>query len=200
MNQSPGGRAPFDHVVVLMLENRSFDNLLGYLYADSAPQRFVGRGEPVFRGVAGRTDLWNEDDATPANRYAVGKASFATPVDMCHPCPDPGEFYRPHVNCQLYGIDDARIAGARVGGDLPHPVERGGQAGQDDEIGPAEQRAVVERPLGQFVVQADLPERRVQLPGEKHGTERLRHLVAARDRPASLIGEAVDDQRPAPLP
>ena len=27
----------FDHVVVLMLENRSFDNLPGYLYEDGVP-------------------------------------------------------------------------------------------------------------------------------------------------------------------
>ena len=31
------GLATFDHVVVLMLENRSFDNLLGYLYEDGVP-------------------------------------------------------------------------------------------------------------------------------------------------------------------
>jgi phospholipase C len=107
MGEPGDRRAPFDHVVVLMLENRSFDNLLGYLYEHDAPQRFIGRGEPVFRGVAGRTDLWNEDGREPPGRVVVGKAPFATPVDMCHPCPDPGEFYRPHVNHQLYGIDDA---------------------------------------------------------------------------------------------
>ena len=28
------GLETFDHVVVLMLENRSFDNLLAYLYED----------------------------------------------------------------------------------------------------------------------------------------------------------------------
>ena len=122
MATNSDGSLPFDHVVVLMLENRSFDNLLGYLYEEGAPQRFVGRGEPAFRGVAGRSDLWNEDDATPANRYAVGKAPFATPVDMCHPCPDPGEFYKPHVNCQLYGIDDAP-ADVRL---LPDPAPMSG--------------------------------------------------------------------------
>ncbi|NKB65366.1 MAG: hypothetical protein GKR95_25785 [Gammaproteobacteria bacterium] len=31
------GLGTFDHVVVLMLENRSFDNLLGYLYEDGVP-------------------------------------------------------------------------------------------------------------------------------------------------------------------
>jgi phospholipase C len=32
-----------NHVVVLMLENRSFDHMLGYLYADSGGQRNVTR-------------------------------------------------------------------------------------------------------------------------------------------------------------
>lgn len=37
----------FDHVVVLMLENRSFDNILGYLYENDVPS---GK---TFTGVAG---------------------------------------------------------------------------------------------------------------------------------------------------
>ena len=33
------GLAAIEHVVVLMLENRSFDHMLGYLYADAATCR-----------------------------------------------------------------------------------------------------------------------------------------------------------------
>jgi phospholipase C len=95
----------FDHLIVLMMENRSFDNLLGYLYESDRPARFIGRGEPEFRGVAGRTDLANPDAGDPPRMIAVGKAPGETPLDMCHPCPDPGEFYRPHVNRQVYGVD-----------------------------------------------------------------------------------------------
>jgi phospholipase C len=40
----------FDHVVVLMLENRSFDNLLGYLYSQKYP---VPPGKQ-FEGVDGK--------------------------------------------------------------------------------------------------------------------------------------------------
>ena len=101
--------AVFDHVVVLMLENRSFDNLLGFLYETEAPERFLGRGTPVFRGVAGRSDLFNGDGKIPENRVTVGKAACETPFDMCHPCPDPGEGYRPHVNRQLYGSDEVPV-------------------------------------------------------------------------------------------
>src|SRR5215468_7665397 len=42
--------ATFDYVVVLMMENRSFDNLLGYLYEPGS----VPRGA-TFAGVAGQT-------------------------------------------------------------------------------------------------------------------------------------------------
>ena len=34
----------FDHLVVLMLENRSFDNLFGFLYESDSPKLFLGRG------------------------------------------------------------------------------------------------------------------------------------------------------------
>ncbi|HVN76150.1 MAG TPA: alkaline phosphatase family protein [Thermoanaerobaculaceae bacterium] len=104
MTEGTANLARFDHLVVLMMENRSFDNLLGYLYESDRPTRFVGRGEPEFRGVAGR-NLANPDGSTPPRQVPVGKAPWATPEDMCHPCPDPGEFYRPHVNRQVYGMD-----------------------------------------------------------------------------------------------
>jgi phospholipase C len=99
------GLAAVDHLVVLVLENRSFDNLFGYLYELDRPARFLGRGEPAFRGVAGREDLWNDDGGSPPTRIPVAKAAWQTPADMCQPSPDPGEYYRPHVNRQLYGQD-----------------------------------------------------------------------------------------------
>jgi phospholipase C len=87
--------ATFDYVVVLMMENRSFDNLLGYLYEpDSVPQG------ATFEGVAGQT-LSNPipPDADQAHRLVV---PVRRGVIMDHPRPDPGEEY-PHVNTQLYG-------------------------------------------------------------------------------------------------
>ena len=94
-----------DHLVVLMLENRSFDCLLGYLYEHDAPERFVGDGDPVFGGVAGLT-LTNPDDRTPPRLVPVTKAPWQSAGDMCHPCPDPGELHHPNVNRQLYGTSD----------------------------------------------------------------------------------------------
>jgi phospholipase C len=86
----------FQHVVVLMLENRSFDNLLGFLYKpeDIKPDFPLGKkyaglyfDGPHGNPVPGRTG---------ENLYAE-RAS-----DYFQPYPDPGEFY-PHVNTQLYG-------------------------------------------------------------------------------------------------
>lgn len=95
----------FDHLVVLMLENRSFDNLLGYLYEYDAPRLFIPDEDRVFQGVAGR-DLFNMDANDPPNRYSVAKAPFEKPDDMFAPYPNAGEFYVPNINRQIYGVDE----------------------------------------------------------------------------------------------
>lgn len=80
-----------NHIVVLMLENRSFDQMLGWLY-DSA--------SPNFNGVAGK----NLSNPIPA--YAIESERGVVPVGqgtvMTNPMPDPGEEYY-HVNTQLFG-------------------------------------------------------------------------------------------------
>ena len=41
-----------DRLVVLMLENRSLDNVLGWLYATRSPQHFVGADTtPIYQGL-----------------------------------------------------------------------------------------------------------------------------------------------------
>ena len=82
----------FDHVVSVVFENRSFDNLLGHLYEP---------GEvPAFEGVIGR-DLSN-----PIPSYAPGAERGVVPVhvatSMDAPNPDAGEEH-PHTNTQLFG-------------------------------------------------------------------------------------------------
>src|SRR6266567_4226415 len=81
-----------DHVVVVMFENRSFDNLLGYLYEP---------GEVAsFEGVGGR-DLSNPiPDYAPGCERGVFSVHPAENMDT--PNPDPGEEYQ-HVNTQLFG-------------------------------------------------------------------------------------------------
>jgi phospholipase C len=88
--------AGLDHVVVVMFENRAFDNLLGRLYEP---------GEvPSFEGVIGK-DLsnpipdWAEDGA---EKKIV---PYGVAENMNVPSPDPGEEYQ-HVNTQLFGIVD----------------------------------------------------------------------------------------------
>jgi phospholipase C len=101
------------HVVVLMLENRSFDNMLGWLYADEAPNNKPPHGQK-FEGLT--TDLWNpldnlDNDGIPF----IEKVSITTnggvkkvrgkvvdnPVDFTLPNPDPGEGFK-DTNHQLY--------------------------------------------------------------------------------------------------
>ena len=83
-----------DHVVVVVFENRSLDNLLGHLYGP-------GDGK-TFEGVIGK-DLtnpipdWAEDGA---DHKAV---PYTVATDMDSPNPDSGEEY-PHTNTQLYNI------------------------------------------------------------------------------------------------
>lgn len=88
-----------DHFVVLMLENRSFDNLLGWLYDPSNPPPYdrVPEGG-TFDGVSGK-DLHNPvPPAIPGPRsIPVGRA-----VHEMVPNPCPAEEY-PRVNMQLYG-------------------------------------------------------------------------------------------------
>jgi len=85
----------FSHVVVLMMENRSFDNMLGYLYQPGSEPR----GQH-FEGVLGK-DLWN-----PIPPGVPNGGRKRVPVQrgyvMDDPNPDPGEEY-PHVNTQLFG-------------------------------------------------------------------------------------------------
>ncbi|HEX9827456.1 MAG TPA: alkaline phosphatase family protein [Flavobacteriaceae bacterium] len=91
----------FDHVVVLMLENRSFDNLLGYLYTDDLP-----KGK-TFEGLYGKTIKM----PVPPEAKGYNEHPFIEPMkkgDYHQPFPDPGEVYQ-HVNTQLYNyINTAR--------------------------------------------------------------------------------------------
>jgi phospholipase C len=93
------GLDTFEHVVVLMLENRSFDNLLGYLYAKEE----VPNGK-TFDGL----NTGNYDNPVPprANGYS-DHPTIATSraTDYSVPFPDPGEEYQ-HVNTQIFNTID----------------------------------------------------------------------------------------------
>jgi phospholipase C len=93
----PRSAPGFDHIVVLMYENRSFDNILGRLYTDSelAPgQKFDGLNQGRFTNEA--------FDGTVVEAHPY---QGSTDTIMSAPDPDPGETY-PHVNTQLFGTID----------------------------------------------------------------------------------------------
>jgi phospholipase C len=84
-----------DHVVVLMLENRSFDHMLGFLYADQQNQS--PSGQP-FEGLTG-----DESNAgTDGKPVPIFKITAASPNPYLMPGADPGEGYLA-TNAQLFG-------------------------------------------------------------------------------------------------
>jgi phospholipase C len=84
-----------DHVVILMLENRSFDHMLGFLYADRANQSLSGQ---PFEGLTGAE--WNP--GTAGETVPVSPITAAMPHPYLMPGADPGEGYLA-TNSQLYG-------------------------------------------------------------------------------------------------
>jgi phospholipase C len=85
-----------NHIVVLMLENRSFDNMLGMLYPKS----------PSFDGLAG-TESNLDSNGAPV---PVWNSPGSTPATLSIPDPDPGELWV-DINTQLFGMPT-----------VPHPT------------------------------------------------------------------------------
>src|SRR5215472_1842647 len=92
------------NIVVVMFENRSFDNICGWLYTNSAtqPSLYLPAGSPQkFDGLD--PAFWN-----PSNQsYFSGEAPLKVPVaygcsDYTTPNPDPEENFD-EVTFQLYG-------------------------------------------------------------------------------------------------
>jgi phospholipase C len=90
-----------DHVVVLMLENQSFDSLLGWLYdandkpANNIPAAALG---DEFRGLAG-IDPGQFVNSGP---YGLSVEPGRGAAGITVPTPDPGEEFE-HVNIQFFG-------------------------------------------------------------------------------------------------
>jgi phospholipase C len=70
-----------DHVVLVLFENRSFDNLLGRLYAPGEVESF--------EGVLGK-DLSNPVPEWAEHGAAGGVVPYGIAVGMDAPDPDPG--------------------------------------------------------------------------------------------------------------
>ena len=91
----------FDHVVVLMLENRSFDNLLGNLYSpeELMPPHFPPGSE--FSGLKFGGPYYNLIPKNVTDGHGGQKLYTFRSTDYFQPYPDPGETY-PQINTQLY--------------------------------------------------------------------------------------------------
>jgi phospholipase C len=79
--------ADIEHIVVLMLENRSFDCMLGRLYPN----------DPDFKGLT-----LQESNTYGGRPIPVWNDSGMNPTNACIPDPDPGELFT-DMNTQLFG-------------------------------------------------------------------------------------------------
>jgi phospholipase C len=105
----------FEHLVVVMMENRSFDNLLGFLYADLNNQPPINlpalsvAGQTCFDGLSKpnpTSDFWNPSNASYFNGDVPVKI-FATcgttgPKPFLVPDHDPEEGFD-HITDQIMG-------------------------------------------------------------------------------------------------
>ena len=80
--------ADIQHVVVLMLENRSFDSMLGRLYP----------GRPDFDGLTGA-----ESNEWDGKTVPVWSSPTMTPEAACIPDPDPNELFADMTE-QIFGV------------------------------------------------------------------------------------------------
>jgi len=102
--------ADIQHVVVLMLENRSFDSMLGRLYPP----------DPTFDGLT-----LNESNQYGMT-YGVWNDPNMTAAAACIPDPDPGELFE-DMNIQIFGDKDRGGKTANMSGfalDYAVPVEQ----------------------------------------------------------------------------
>jgi phospholipase C len=113
----PDRSSALDHVVVIMFENRSLDNLLGRLYAPGDVKSFEG---VIGRNLSNPIPEWAEHGA---DRKAV---AYDVAKTMDTPNPDSGEEY-PHVNTQLFGLiepsSNRGISYAKMGAPYNAPTD-----------------------------------------------------------------------------
>jgi len=92
-----GAREGIQHVIVLMLENRSFDSMLGTLYPD----------KPEFEGLGKRPELhvnYYHPSLTEApQEYCEWSDEGLGPTSVCIPEIDPGESFN-DITQQIFGL------------------------------------------------------------------------------------------------
>ena len=106
--------AKIQHIVVVMLENRSFDNMLGLLYADQGnvpplnlpaldPISFDGLLPPAISDAfwnPANADFFSTSGTVPNKVFASSGTTGTAPFTV--PDPDPNELF-PNFNFQIFG-------------------------------------------------------------------------------------------------
>jgi phospholipase C len=99
-----------DHIVVVLFENRSFDNVLGHLYGPNDAKTFEGvMGKNLSNPIPDWAEHGAERDFVP---YTVA-------TDMDSPNPDSGEEWY-HTNTQLFNVSDQHNRG-KIGESVTEP-------------------------------------------------------------------------------
>lgn len=129
----PVGMDNIEHVVVLMLENRSFDNLLGWLYADQnnqPPRNIPSQTPPSFEGLVAGKYCNKGPQLHPGVVCASETTSRWPPYNnaMVVPDPDPGEEFT-EMTRQIFGTSTpAPTATANMSGFLLDYANQAGPA------------------------------------------------------------------------
>jgi phospholipase C len=95
---APDRSHALDHIVVVLFENRSLDNVLGHLYGPDDGKSFDG---VIGKDLSNPIPAWAEHGA---DRKVV---PYTVATDMDSPNPDSGEEYF-HTNTQLFNVVDDR--------------------------------------------------------------------------------------------
>jgi phospholipase C len=98
--------AQVDHIVVLMLENRSFDHMLGFLYADS------GNVSPAGHPFDGLTGAEANPDSS-GHPVSVFKIDPSAEYAYFMPGADPGEGFKA-TNSELFGTTQPKAGAAET--------------------------------------------------------------------------------------
>jgi phospholipase C len=96
------GLQRIQHLIVLMLENRSFDQVFGFLYeGQQQPRHFLPAGtNPVFDGMPRSFSNPTSLDGSASEQVVVRAGAR----DRCVPHKDPQETFE-HINLQLFGTE-----------------------------------------------------------------------------------------------
>lgn len=109
-----------EHVVVLMLENRSFDCMLGRLYPKTSN----------FDGLNGtESNQWHQPDGT-MQQIPVWNSEAMEPHSACIPDPDPGELFA-DMNMQIFGLHATEETAPNMSGFVDNYMRQPGRRERD---------------------------------------------------------------------